>query len=244
MTTMHDARPVLRRRRRGPAMMAWGMLALALAVFGVFMYQASGFGAQEESLLGDAARQAPATTSPVESGGKGEQERFAIAGSEVGGFDNDQQPYSIAAVSARQDSTTPNLVHMDQVSGVLRRKDGRKMDVTANSGLFDSREKSLALQGNVTIVLADTFTAHMTAAQVDVRKKSLQSEADVLVELGSGTIFSTGVMVEDNGARVLFRSNVKASFDDDQAGSQAGPDAAAAQAPLASTSTGKGNLQQ
>lgn len=243
MTTTRDARPVIRRRRRGPAIMAWGMLALALAVFGVFMYQASGFGAKDESLLGDSASQVPAAAAATEPGAKGEQERFAIAGSEVGGFDNDQQPYSIAAVSARQDGTTPNLVHMDQVNGVLRRKDGRKMDVTANTGLFDSRDKSLALEGNVTIVLQDTFTAHMKTAQVDVRKKSLQSDADVLVELGSGQIFSKGVMVEDNGERVLFKSSVRASFEDGQINSAPAPEGAAP-AAQASTSTGKGNLQQ
>ena len=243
MTTTHDARPVIRRRRRGPAIMAWGMLALALAVFGVFMYQASGFGVEEKSLVADAASQAPAATAPADPDSTSQDERFAIAGSEVGGFDNDQQPYSIAAVSARQDGTTPNLVHMDQVTGVLRRKDGRKMDVTAITGLFDSRDKSLALEGNVTIVLQDTFTAHMNTAQVDVRKKSLQSEADVLVEVGSGQIFSKGVTVEDNGARVLFRSNVKASFDDGQINSAPAPDPAAP-AAQAGTSTGKGNLQQ
>jgi hypothetical protein len=40
-----------RRKRIGPALMAWGMLLLAGAVFGVFLYQAAGFGKQEQSLV-------------------------------------------------------------------------------------------------------------------------------------------------------------------------------------------------
>ena len=247
----HDAGPVrCRRKRIGPALMAWGMLLVAGAVFGVFMYQASGFGEQEESLVASATQSkqnAPAGAASGSAGQQAERERFALAGSEVAGFDDERQPYRILASSARQDTEQPNLVHMNQITGKLRRADGRKMDINATTGLFNTRDKSLMLDGNVKIELQNTFVASMSTANVDVQKKALKSRADVLVEMDGGQIFSSGIEVSDNGAYVLFRSRVKAQFDDTgpATGTSSGnPDnapTASADAPV--TTTSKGNLQ-
>lgn len=247
----HDAGPVRRRRKRiGPALMAWGMLLVAGAVFGVFMYQASGFGEQEESLVVSATQSkqnAPAGAASGSASQQAERERFALAGSEVAGFDDERQPYRISASSARQDTEQPNLVHMNQITGKLRRADGRKMDINATTGLFNTRDKSLMLDGNVKIELQNAFVASMSTANVDVQKKALKSRADVLVEMDGGQIFSSGIEVSDNGAYVLFRSRVKAQFDDTgpATGTSSGnPDnapTASADAPV--TTTSKGNLQ-
>jgi hypothetical protein len=245
----HDAGPVKRRRKRiGPALMAWGMLLLAGAVFGVFLYQAAGFGEQEQSLVastGGSKQAAPAGAASGNAGQQAERERFALAGSEVAGFDDERQPYRISASSARQDKEQPNLVHMDQIVGKLRRADGRKMDINAATGLFDTRQKSLTLDGNVTVELQNTFVASMSTADVDVQKKALKSEADVLVEMNGGQIFSSGIEVSDNGTYVLFRSRVKAQFDDTAAApAGASPETAptaGSNAPV--TKTSKGNLQ-
>lgn len=228
--------------------MAWGMLLVAGAVFGVFMYQASGFGKQEESLVASATQSkqnAPAGAGSGNAGQQAERERFALAGSEVAGFDDERQPYRISATSARQDTEQPNLVHMNQITGKLRRADGRKMDINATTGLFDTRDKSLTLDGNVKIELQNTFVASMSTASVDVQKKALKSQADVLVEMDGGQIFSSGIEVSDNGAYVLFRSRVKAQFDDTgPATGSLSPDSTpitSADTPV--TTTSKGNLQ-
>lgn len=238
MTTFHDAGPVApRKRRKAPMLMAWAMLLLAAAVFGVFIYQASGFGDDGHSFA--PAPQTTAKDQPDASKGDAatEKERFAVAGSEVGGFDDEKQPYTISAELARQDKEQPNLVHMKEVSGLLRRTDGRQMNVTAATGLFDTSDKTLTLDGNVAIVLQNTFTASMAVANVDVHKKALTSDADVLVELEGGKIFSTGIEVSDNGAHVLFRSRVRAMFEDP---GLTGP----AEAVQTGTTSSKGNLQQ
>ncbi len=241
MTTFEDAGPVTRRRRRrAPMLMAWGMLLLAAAVFGVFIYQASGFGNSGESFATSPQTAAPKQTATGKADVAAEQERFAVAGSEVGGFDDEKQPYTISAELARQDKQQPNLVHMNKVSGLLRRTDGRQMNVTAANGLFNTKDKTLNLDGNVAIVLQNTFTASMAAANVDVQKKALTSDADVLVELDGGQIFSTGIEVSDNGAHVIFRSRVRAMFEDPAPASPA----AGLQQGTGSSSSSKGNLQQ
>ena len=225
-----QARPTIRRRRRGPAIMVWLFVLAAAGVFGVFLIQASGFDIETVT--------SPEPATPVATPKQAsEQERFAVQGSEVAGFDNDQQPYKIAAVEASQDKEQPNLVHMRQVTGLLRRTDGRAMDVTANTGLFNSKDKSLRLSGDVSIKVADTFTANMDTADIDVTRKALTSQAEIVVIMDGGVIRSTGVDVTNNGEHVTFKARVRAIFN--SAATQDSPPATQAE-----TTSSKGNLQQ
>ncbi len=210
--------------------MAWLFVLAGAGVFAVFLIQASGFDMEAVSSPPQAA---PATASKQAS----EQERFAVQGSEVAGFDSDQQPYKIAAVEASQDKEQPNLVHMRQVTGLLRRTDGRAMDVTANNGLFNSKDKSLRLSGDVSIKLADTFTASMDTADIDVRHKALTSQDEIVVVMDGGVIRSTGIDVTNNGEHVTFKTRVRAVFNSDA--SEGSPPATQAE-----TNSSKGNLQQ
>ncbi len=210
--------------------MVWLFVFAAAGVFGVFLMQASGFDIETVTSPEPAA---PVATPKQPS----EQERFAVQGSEVAGFDDDQQPYKIAAVEANQDKQQPNLVHMRQVTGLLRRTDGRAMDVTAKTGLFNSRDKSLRLSGDVSIKLADTFTASMDTADIDVKKKALTSQDEIVVVMDGGVIRSTGVDVANNGEHVTFKSRVRAIFN-----SSAPQDSSPA--AQVETSSSKGNLQQ
>ena len=225
-----QARPTIRRRRRGPAIMVWLFVLAAAGVFAVFLIQASGFDIETAT--------APEPAAPVATPKQAsEQERFAVQGSEVAGFDNDQQPYTIAAVEANQDKEQPNLVHMRRVTGLLRRTDGRAMDVTAKTGLFNSKDKSLRLTGDVIIKLTDSFTANMDTADIDVKQKALTSQAEIVVVMEGGVIRSTGVDVTNNGEHVTFKSRVRAIFN--SAATQTGTPAV-----QVGTSSSKGNLQQ
>ena len=210
--------------------MVWLFMLAAAGVFAVFLIQASGFDIETAINPQPAA---PVATPKQAS----EQERFAVQGSEVAGFDDDQQPYNIAAAEARQDKQQPNLVHMRQVTGLLKRSDGRAMDVTAKTGLFNSRDKSLRLSGDVIIWLADTSTANMDTADVDVKQKTLASQSDVVVVMDGGVIRSTGIDVTNNGEHVTFKSRVRAVFE--SAATQESPASATVE-----TTSSKGNLQQ
>ncbi len=219
--------------------MVWLFLLAAAGVFAVFLIQASGFDIETAINPQPAARIAPvAPAAPIATPKQAlQQERFAVQGSEVAGFDDDQQPYNIAAEEASQDKQQPNLVHMRQVTGLLRRSDGRTMDVTARTGLFNSRDKSLRLSGDVIIKLTDTFTASMDIADVDVKQKTLTSQSEILVVMEGGEIRSTGIDVTNNGEHVTFKARVRAVFE--SAATQDSPASATVE-----TTSSKGNLQQ
>jgi len=214
--------------------MVWLFMFAAAGVFAVFLVQASGF---DIETVTKPQPTAPVATSKQASEQASEQERFAVQGSEVAGFDNDQQPYKIAALEASQDKDQPNLVHLRQVTGLLRRTDGRAMDITAKNGLFNSKDKSLRLSGDVSIKLADTFTATMDTADIDVKHKALTSQADIVVVMDGGVIRATGIDVTNNGEHVTFKTRVRAVFD-------ASPTNDSSPVTRVETTTTKGNLQQ
>lgn len=230
MISRTSARPTIRGRRRGPAIMVWLFMFAAAGVFAVFLVQASGFDIETVS---QTVQKAPVTTPKQAS----EQEKFAVRGSEVAGFDDDRQPYKIAAQEANQDKQRPNLVHLRRVTGLLRRSDGKAMDVSANNGLFNSKDKSLRLFGDVSIRLADTFTARMDTADVDVRQKALTSQADIVVLMDGGVIRSTGIDVTNNGEHVTFKTRVRAVFD-------SSPEGRNLPGTRVETTNSKGNLRQ
>ena len=234
MTTDFDRPMPVRRKRRGSVIMVWLFLVLGGGVLGVFMLQASGFDIADITSTSDRSVQASSNSTekqpPVVS------ERFAVQGSDVSGFDDDSQPYKISAVEAKQDTSSPNLVHMRTVSGLLRRPDGKPMDITAKNALFNSKDKSLRLTGQVTIKMAGSFTANMDTADIDVKSKVLTSGADVLVLMDGGQITSTGIKVTDNGAHVIFKTRVRAIFESNE-------NVLNVAAPTAQTTSSKGNLQ-
>ena len=230
MTLRDTGKPGIRRRRRGPAIMVWLFMCAAVGIFAVFVVQVSGFNIDS---ITQSAQKAPVTTPKQAS----EQENFAVKGSEVSGYDDDRQPYKIAAEEANQDTQQPNLVHLRVVRGRLKRTDGKDMDVSADNGLFNSKDKSLRLFGDVAIRLADSFVARMDTADVDVRQKALTSEADIVVVMEGGVIRSTGIDVTNNGEHVTFKTRVRAQF-------ESAPDTPNPAVTSVQTTSSKGNLQQ
>ena len=70
----------------------------------------------------------------------------------------------------------------------------------------------LDLEGNVTIVEKDRFTATMDKAHVVVEEKKLTSDVPVDVQFTSGSIQANGVQITDDGRHILFLNGVKARF--------------------------------
>jgi lipopolysaccharide export system protein LptC len=135
--------------------------------------------------------------------------------SRIAGFDNEKQPYVIAAKKGYQDKEVANLVHMEDLVGTFRRGSGQSYEVFSNRGLYDSKAKEMDLEGKVRIVEAGRFTATMEKAHIVMEKKNLVSDVPVVVEMGSGTITANGLQISNDGKNILFLNGVKARFTED-----------------------------
>lgn len=180
-------------------LLSWLAAAIGIGFVIVFFAQAGLF----DALL---PRPAPPPQPAVEP------DRITAGVSTVNGIDDEKQPYEVTAKRGWQDGTTPNLVHLEEPVGLFRRATGTKYTITGTSGLYDTKTKSLDLEGNVVLEQEGRFTARMDKAKVAVKEKKLTSDTAVTASFASGTVDANGMQITDDGARILFLNGVKARF--------------------------------
>lgn len=194
-------RPALRRPRghRRARVVSWALFGLAAAFAGVFVIHIARF-------------EATAPTRPPAEAAAPTGNEVVVTGSRLTGVDREQQPYSVTAESAVQDSDEPNRVHLKVVTGELHRRSGDILRLAANTALFDTETKVLQLDGGVRLVAAGRFVAEMARADVTLADKRLRSQSPVNVRFDRGEITAGGLEITDDGNRVVFFDRARATF--------------------------------
>lgn len=80
--------------------------------------------------------------------------QFKMTNASFAGTDKNGDPFRIRAVTARQEYDTPDIIHMDTVSGTITRVNGGKKitdNITARTGQYDRGAKQIRLVGNVRV---------------------------------------------------------------------------------------------
>ncbi|MFN4141924.1 LPS export ABC transporter periplasmic protein LptC [Aestuariivirga sp.] len=202
------ARRALRQAKLARAL-SWLAAAIGLAAVVAFLAQAGLFAI----LLPREAPPQPRTSA----------DQITATQSTVSGIDRQNQPYELTAKRGWQDEKVPSIVHLEGPEGRFRRGQGAEYTLSAETGLYDTRAKSLDLAGNVVLAQDQRFTARMEKANVVVEEKKLVSQGPVAVTFASGTVHANGMQITDDGARILFLNGVKARFDAPQAKGDANP---------------------
>ena len=177
----------------------WLALALTLGLLATFLLQAGMLQSMMET-------RKPAPPKDVT------QEKVIVKTSTVKGYDLEQQPYTIDAVTAAQDPDQPNLIDLDKVSGELRKASGQVFTIAADTGTYNSRTRTLDLKHNVVIVSKNRFVAKMPTARISLENKELISDDHVVVTLNTGDISANGLRITDNGKNIRFLNGVKAKL--------------------------------
>ena len=180
-------------------LLSWLAAAIGLGFVIAFLAQAGLF----RALMPQQAAPPPPAVEP---------DRITAGVSTVNGIDDEKQPYQVTARRGWQDGKTPNLVHLEEPVGVFRRASGTKYTITGTTGLYDTKIKSLDLDGNVVLEQEGRFKARMDKANIAVKEKRLTANTPVSAQFGSGTVDANGMQITDDGARILFLNGVKARF--------------------------------
>jgi lipopolysaccharide export system protein LptC len=179
--------------------LSWGLFALAAALAAVFLVHIARF-------------EATAPSHPASEAAAPPTNEVVVTDSMLTGFDEDQQPYKVTAASAVQDAAEPNRVHLESVTGELRRRSGDILRLAARTALFDSKTERLALEGDVRLVSAGRFEASMSEADVTLTDKRLRSHSPVSVTFDRGRITAGGLEITEDGNRVVFFNRAKVTF--------------------------------
>lgn len=190
-------------------LLSWAAIAVGAGFVALFLYQAGLFAL----LLPDEPVLPPVIT----------PDQITATTSTVNGIDKENQPYQVKAQRGWQDSKNPELIHLEIVEGQFRRPSGAEYTLTSKTGAYDTKVKALDLEGQVTIVQKERFTAIMEKAHVVVEEKKLTSDVPVDVTMADGVIKANGMEITDDGARILFLNGVKARFGAETAKGDAKP---------------------
>ena len=184
-------------RLRTPTLLSWLMLGLAAGFFFLFLVQAGTF----EGLTALPPEQVEENIT---------QEKVVVGASSISGFDREEQPYTVNSQSAVQDPDEPNIIHLNTVSGELRKSTGRRFTIDAKNGVYNSDSKKLDLVGDVHIISVGRFVATMPRATVTLTDKELSSDERVVVKFETGDIVANGVRITSSGKNIEFLSRVRA----------------------------------
>lgn len=116
--------------------------------------------------------------------------------------DDKNQPYTVTADTASQNRENPDLIELKNPVAKMTMTDGKKIDGSAQNGLYQQKEQKLNLEGSVKISNSDGYTLTTEELRIDLVTQKAFSGRDVLVEGASGTINATG-LEGDTGQGVL-----------------------------------------
>jgi lipopolysaccharide export system protein LptC len=125
----------------------------------------------------------------------------------MAGYTQDRRPYVVTARAATQDVTKPDIATLQDLRATLEFKDAGKVELTARTGLFESKLDRLTLQDDI-LVNSPNYQAKLSEAVVNVRTNHMVSEHPVEVIMRQGTINANRLEVTNSGEVIRFEGGV------------------------------------
>jgi lipopolysaccharide export system protein LptC len=125
----------------------------------------------------------------------------------LAGYTQDRRPYVVTATAAAQDITKPDTVELQELRATIEFKDSGQFELTAESGLFESKEDRLTLRNNVR-VNSTNYQAKLSEVVINVRTNEMVSEKPVEVTMRQGTINANRLEVTKSGEAIRFGGGV------------------------------------
>jgi lipopolysaccharide export system protein LptC len=128
------------------------------------------------------------------------------------GFNKRHEAYNVTAKTASQKLTAPGLIDLTDLEAIISTPDKSKATLRALNGKFDSNAELLTLHKNVTISSTSGYAAALSAATVDFKAGTVNSDEPVKVTLESGVVEAGALSVKGGGDVIIFRNGVSTRF--------------------------------
>jgi len=126
----------------------------------------------------------------------------------LSGFTSDARAYHLTADTAAQDMTKPDMVELRNIRGKVEMQDKSTMELTALTGLYDSKGETLRLDQDIHLNASNGYQAKLSEAMVDIRKGNVVSEHPVEVKMLQGILNANRLEIVDSGALIRFHGGV------------------------------------
>ena len=169
----------------------WGMPLSSLGLAGLYvstMLQTAGWGQKQPP---------PSIVATVDKDVAMDNPRYE-------GFNKDGGTYVVTAKTAIPDLKNPSLVKLNAITGESYDARKSRTDLTAASGLFDSKANQLDLAGGITVVTQTGMRAQLQTATMMTKEGTLVSKTPVMVEMAAGVITSNEMTLNQRSRDVTF----------------------------------------
>ncbi|WP_156901539.1 LPS export ABC transporter periplasmic protein LptC [Nisaea denitrificans] len=128
------------------------------------------------------------------------------------GVDEEHRPYEVTASRASQQSHGDDRLDLVNPQADLEVSDDEWMALSAATGIYDKKQKTIDLAGGVTVFHDQGYTVTSDTAQVLLDKGMARSDDPVSAHGQSGIATGEGFRIYDRGARVVFTGKSKIIF--------------------------------
>jgi lipopolysaccharide export system protein LptC len=126
----------------------------------------------------------------------------------IAGFTNDTRPYEVTARAAAQDIANPDTIELQGLHGKSEMSDKTVFELTADTGIYDSKSEMLTLRQNIVLKSTSGFNVYLSEATIDVHSSNVVSEKPVRVVMQQGIINANRMEVADSGGTIKFGGGV------------------------------------
>ena len=138
--------------------------------------------------------------------------RITMQQPRMAGFTRDARPYVVTASTATQDLLSPDTLELQDIHAIMEMVDKSKFDLTAKSGIYDTKNEKLALQTDI-VVVSTRYTAYLSQAQANVKMGHVVSERPVVVKMLQGIINGNRMELLNSGDVIRFERGVTMVLD-------------------------------
>ncbi len=126
----------------------------------------------------------------------------------LAGFTKDQREYEVTAAAASQDTKTPQVVELKEISARIDMEDKSRVTLTAVDGVYNTKADLLTLGQEIIINSTAGYHGRLTEAQVEIKKGRIVSEKPVQLKMPQGTLDADRLEVTETGAVIRFDGSV------------------------------------
>lgn len=126
------------------------------------------------------------------------------------GHDAKAGSYVVTADTATQRADSPYVINLQVIKGTLEHPTNGAIKLKANSGVFDTKNELLDLEGDIVVRSENGMVARLKQAHVIFKKQDISSSSPVQVEMNSSSISADSVKMDGIAKTLTFQNNVRA----------------------------------
>lgn len=131
----------------------------------------------------------------------------------VTGENAEGMPYTLKALKAIQDITTPDRIVLEDIEADMPVSAATSAKLRASRGVYDRAAQTMKLTEPFSVTTSDGMTAQIRSADIDIAAGTVVANDPVTVQTGGASIVANSMQILDKGKTIVFENRVRMTVD-------------------------------